>query len=95
MLTGGLKELCLMNNIDLDLAALRTKMDGAPEGYISRECYEAAKMRADRLEDMWRAEHEENKKMKSLIETICQAIRGFNEVIDRANKKGHVENDKD
>lgn len=84
-----------MNNRDLDIAEIRTKIDNAPEGYIPRECYEAAKTRADRLEDMWRREHEENKKMKSLIETICLAIHSFNEIVESHNKKGLIKDDKD
>ena len=82
-----------MNN-DISFEDVRKKLDAAPEGYVPKECYDASKIRADRLEDMWRAEHEENKKMKDLMETICLAIRGVNEIIDQANKKGTVKNDK-
>jgi len=77
-------------NKDISFEEVKKKLDDAPEGYVPRECYDAAKMRADKLEEMWRAEHKELKIAKGTIETICIAIKAFNNVIDKEN-----DNDKD
>lgn len=79
-----------MHKKAISFEEIEKKLDDAPEGYVPRECYEAAKMRADRLEEMWRAEHKELKMAKGIIETICMAINAFNNVITKEddNDKG-------
>lgn len=79
MLTDGSKEWYLMNDI-------KRRIDEAPEGYIPIECYEATKMRADKLEKMWRAEHSENKRFREMYDQICEALLFINKERDINDK---------
>ena len=44
---------------------------------IERKYYDAMKMKADRLEGMWRAEHEDNKKLRNALADIADALMPF------------------
>lgn len=59
---------------DISFEEIRKKLDDAPEGYVPRECYEAAKMRADKLEEMWRTEHADNKRFRRMYDSICELL---------------------
>lgn len=57
-------------NKDISFEDVRKKLDAAPEGYVPKEYYEVEKMRADRLEEMWRAEHADNKRFRRMYDSI-------------------------
>lgn len=61
-------------NKDISFEDVRKKLDAAPEGYVPKEYYEVEKMRADRLEEMWRAEHNENKRFRKMYDKICKLL---------------------
>ena len=81
-----------MNN---DINDVKDKINNAPEGYVPKECYEAALERANKLDDLCRIIRKENKELRSMIIKVVDAIWAFNDVIDGASKKGLVKDDKD
>ena len=44
---------------------------------VKREYYDAMKAKADRLEDMWRKEHEDNKLLRDALAKIADAMTPF------------------
>lgn len=47
------------------------------EEMIERKYYDAMKMKADRFEGMWRAEHENNKKLRNALADVATALMPF------------------
>ena len=80
---------------DISFKEVKKKLDDAPEGYVPRECYEAVLQRANKLNDLCRSIRKENDELRSMIIEVCEAICVFNDVVDRANEKGLVKDDKD
>ena len=68
------------------------KIEEAPDGYVPRECYEAALERAQKLDDICRYLRDENRELKTLVVQVADAIRAFNKVI---GEKGFIKDDKD
>lgn len=47
------------------------------EGMVKREYYVALKIKADRLESMWKKEHEENKLLREALSKVGEALMPF------------------
>lgn len=70
-----------MNNI-------KDKIDNSPEGYVTKECYDAVLERANKLDDICRSLRQENHVLRGMMVKVVDAICAFNEVIQKANEQG-------